>query len=261
MKICSACKTENNDTRVFCLNCRERLPAPALGSAPGLPESIAQVSAPRFSSEVTKKKQIPRRSPNARRSYIGLLWNLLFWGILAGLVWSIYLVTQPPSSVQPPVERNAVAASSLAAFFKKASATPAGAWMGSEDAINGFLLENVRLVPLASRIGLHTEFNRCFVELHEGRLNFVMQQTVQGYPLYFSLLLEPYTEDGDLKVRLAGASFGRLRIPALIAPFVVSLWQPCFDSLGTIVDRLDSASSASVTPKSLVVRWPAKTDS
>ena len=261
MKICSACKTENNDTRVFCLNCRERLPAPVLGSAPGLPESVEQVAAPHFSPVVTKKKKIPRKSPNARRSYIGLLWNLLFWGILAGLVWSIYLVTQPPSSVQPPVERNAVVASSLAAFFKKASAAPAGAWMGSEDAINGFLLENVRLVPLASRIGLHTEFNRCFVELHEGRLDFVMQQTVQGYPLYFSLLLEPYSEDGDLKVRLAGASFGRLRIPALLAPFVISLWQPCFDSLGTIVDRLDSASSASVTPKSLVVRWPAKTDS
>jgi hypothetical protein len=261
MKICTACQTENNDTRVFCLNCRERLPAPVLGSAPGLPETIAQVPAPRFSFTVSEKKQIPKRSPNARRNYVGLFLNLVFWVVLAGLVWAIYLVTQPPSSIQPPVERDAAAASSLAAFFKKASTTPAGTWMGSEDAINRFLLENVRLVPLASQIGLHTEFNRCFVELHEGRLDFVMQQTLQGYPLYFTLLLEPYSEDGDLKVRVAGASFGRLPIPAPLAPFVIGLWQPCFDSLGAIVDRLDSASSASVAPNSLVVRWPGKSES
>jgi hypothetical protein len=88
-----------------------------------------------------------------------------------------------------------------------------------------------------------------------------MQQSLQGYPLYFTLLLEPYSEDGDLKVRLAGASFGRLPIPAPLAPFVIGLWQPCFDSLGAIVDRLDSASSASVAPNSLVVRWPGKSES
>jgi hypothetical protein len=261
MKICTACKTENNDTRVFCLNCRERLPAPLLGSAPGLPETIAQVPEPRFSFTVSKKKQIPKKSPNARRNYAGLFLSLVFWAVLAGLVWAIYLVAHPPFSIQPPVERDAAAASSLAAFFKKASTTPAGAWMGSEDAINRFLLENVRLVPLASRIGLHTEFNRCFVKLHQGRLDFVMQQSLQGYPLYFTLLLEPYSEDGDLKVRLAGASFGRLPIPAPLAPFVIGLWQPCFDSLGAIVDRLDSASSASVAPNSLVVRWPGKSES
>ena len=261
MKICTACKTENNDTRVFCLNCRERLPQPALGSAPGLPETIAQVSAPRFSFTVSEKKQIPRRSLNARRNYIALFLNLFFWVFLAGLVWAIYLVAQPPSLIERSVERDASASLSLAAFFQKASTTSAGVWMGSEDAINRFLLENVRLVPLTSPIGFHTEFNRCFVELHEGCLEFLMQQTLQGHPLYFSLLIEPYSEDGDLKVRLAGASFGRLPIPASLAPFVIGLWQPCFDSLGEIMDKLDSASSASVTPNSVVVRWPVKSES
>lgn len=234
---------------------------PTPGTAPGLPETTAQVDAPRFSFSASEKKQIPRRSPNAGRNYFSLVLNLFFWVLLALLVFGIFLVFQAPDSVRPAGEKNPAASESLAAFFKKASTSPGGSWMGSEDSINGFLLENVRLVPLASHIGLHTEFNRCFVELREGRLDFVMQQSIQGHPLYFSLELVPYSENGDLKVRFAGASLGRLPIPAALAPFVAGLWQPCFDSLGAIVDKLDSASSASVTPKSLVIRWPGKSES
>jgi hypothetical protein len=159
------------------------------------------------------------------------------------------------------VEKDAAATAALASFFKKASMSPGGAWMGSEESINKFLLENVSLVPVATALGIHTEFKRCFVELGDGRLNFVMEQSLEGHTFYFSLHLEPYSEDGDLKVRVLGASLGRLPVPALVAAHLLVIWQPCFDSLGAIVDALDSASSASVTPKNLVVRWPGKGES
>ena len=261
MKICPACETENNNTRVFCLNCRERLPDPVPGSDPGFTPPESPLSLPRVATRVVGKKPIPRRTPNAGRNFFSLVLNLFFWAVLAGLAFGIYLFAQPPTKIQSPVESDSAASEALGAFFKKASTTPGGAWMGSADSINRFLLENVRLVPVSTSMGLHTEFQRCFVELREGRLDFVMQQSLQGYPLYFTLVLEPYSQDGDWKVRFAGASLGRLPVPAALAPFLVGLWQPCFDSLATVVDKLESAVSASVTPTSLVIRWPGKSES
>ena len=258
MKICTACNTENDDTRVFCLNCGQRLPQAIPGSPAAFRQASAGASAPSLSASKPIRKQIPRKPSNTGRNLFSLFWNLLFWAVLAGMVFGIYLVSQTPASIRPAVEKDAAASTALAAFFKKASMSPGGAWMGSEESINKFLLENVNLVPVASALGIHTEFKRCFVELGEGRLNFVMEQSLESHPLYFSLHLEPYSEGGDLKVRVLGASLGRLPVPALVAAHLLVIWQPCFDSLGAIVDTLDSASSASVTPTNLVVRWPGK---
>ena len=261
MKICTACNTENDDTRVFCLECRQRLPQSVAGSPAGPKPNPTGASAPPLSSTRTIKKPIPRRVPNGRWNVFRLFWNLIFLAVLAGLVFAIYLVSQAPETIPPAVQKDSAASASLASFLNKASTTPGGAWMGSEDAINKFLLENVKLAPVATALGLHTEFKRCFVELGEGRLDFVMEQTLEGHPLYFSLHLAPDSSQGDLKVRVLGASLGRLPLPSVLARPLLPLWQPCFDSLGAIVETLDSAASASVTPKSLVVRWPGKGES
>jgi len=261
MKICTACNTENDDTRVFCLNCMGRLPESVPGSPTGSSQASVGVSAPPLPRSRSVKKQIPRKTPNAGRNFMSLFLNLLFWAVLAGLGFAIYLVTLMPDTIRPAVEKDSAASAALTSFFKKASTTPSGAWMGSEDSINSFLIENVKLVPIAAPFGIHTEFKRCFVVLGDGRLDFVMEQVLEDHPLYFSLQLQPYSEDRDLKVRVVGATLGRLPIPGLLARYLLPIWQPCFDSLGAIVDTLDSASSASVTPKSLVVRWPGKGES
>jgi hypothetical protein len=261
MKICTACNTENDDTRVFCLECGQRLPQPVAAASVGLKQAAAGASAPPLPSSKPVKKQIPRKPSNTARNLFSLFGNLLFWAVLAGMVFGIYLISQTPPVIRPAVEKDATASAALASFFRKASTTPGGAWMGSEDSINRFLLENVKLVPVAAPLGIHSEFKRCFVQLGEGHLDFVMEQSLEDYPLYFSLQLEPYSQDGDLKVRVLGASLGKLPVPAFVAPYILAIWRPCFDSLGAIVETLDSASSASVTPKSLVVRWPGKGDS
>jgi hypothetical protein len=192
---------------------------------------------------------------------MSLFLNLLFWAVLAGLVFAIYLVTLTPDSIRPALEKESAASAALASFLKKASTTPGGAWMGSEDSLNRFLMENVKLVPIAAPFGIHTEFKRCFVVLGEGSLDFVMEQSFEDHPLFFSVQLEPYSEEGDLKVRVVGATLGRLPIPGLLARYLLPIWRPCFDSIGEFLDTLDSASSASVTPKSLVIRWPGKGES
>ncbi|MEI8293477.1 MAG: hypothetical protein WCG66_05705 [bacterium] len=258
MKVCTACEAENDDTRIFCLNCRERLPQAQPGSPSGSIQTSAGASAPPLPSGVIAKKPAPRKIPQARRRLSSLIWTFLVLGVLSGLVFAIYLVAQRPDDISPPVQKDAAASAALASFFQKASVTPGGAWMGSEDSINRFLLENVHLVPVSAPLGLHTEFKRCYVELRDGRLDFVMEESLQGHPLYFSLVLEPYSVDGDLKVRFVGASLGKLPVPARLVPFLIGIWRPCFDSLGAIMDALDSASAASVTPKNLVIRWPGK---
>ena len=261
MKICTACNTENDDTRVFCLECGQRLPQSVPGSPAASTQKAPGASAPALSSARSVKKPLPRKSTAPIGTWVSLFFNLLFWAVLAGLVFGIYLVSQAPGVIRPAVEKDAAASAALASFFRKASTTPGGAWMGSEESINRFLLENVKLVPVAGPLGIHTEFKRCFVKLGEGNLDFVMEQSLEGYPLYFSLQLQPYTQDGDLKVRMTGATLGRLPVPAPVVPFILGIWQPCFDSLGAIVDSLDTANSASVSPKSLVVRWPGKGES
>lgn len=262
MKVCAACNTENDDTRVFCLECGQRLPQSVPGIPAASPQTVAGASAPSLPGAPTAKKPLPRKNPVTRRGNLAsLFFNLFFLAVLAGLVFGIYLVSQAPEGIRPPVERNAAASAALASFFRKASTTPGGAWMGSEESINRFLLENVKLVPLGGPLGIHSDFKRCFVKLGEGSLDFVMEQSLKGHPLYFSLRMQPYSQDGDLKVRFTGASVGRLPVPVVLVPWVMPVWRPCFDSLGAIVDSLESANSASVTPKSLVLRWPGKADS
>jgi hypothetical protein len=190
-----------------------------------------------------------------------VLFNLIFLAIVAAFVFAAQLAWQAPDGIRPPVETKPPGSETLLAFFKKASATPGGAWMASEESINSFLMENVRPAPLNAPFGIQIKCRRCFVELKEGHMDFVMEQSIGDYPLYFSLNLVPYSVGGELKVRFSGASLGRLPIPERLTPFLFGLWRPCFDSLGEIVDTLDSASSASVTPKSLLVRWPGKGES
>ena len=261
MKICAACQTENDDTRVICMECGDRLPTSQPGSTAKVPKASVGASAPPITAPTYKKKPIPKRAPNAPGRLLRVLFNLIFLAIIAAFIFAAQLAWQAPDGIRPPVETKPPGSETLLAFFKKASATPGGAWMASEESINSFLTENVRPAPLNVPFGIQIQYRRCFVELEEGRLDFVMEQSLSDYPLYFSLNLVPYSEGGELKVRFSGASFGRLPIPEQLTPFLLGLWRPCFDSLGEIVDTLDSASSASVTPKSLLVRWPGKGES
>jgi len=190
-----------------------------------------------------------------------VLSNLIFLAIVAAFIWGAQLAWQAPDGIRPPAETKQPGSDTILAFFKKSSATPGGAWMASEESINFFLFENVQPAPLNVPFGIQIKYRRCFVELKEGRMDFVVEQSFDGHPLYFSLNLVPYSEGGELKVRFTGASIGRLSIPEQLTPFLLGLWLPSFNSLAEILDILDSASSASVTPKSLLVRWPGKGES
>jgi hypothetical protein len=263
MKICDACGTENDDTRVFCLNCGQRLVAPNSGvmSRGAATTSSAGASAPPLPVTPQKKKapanKLRQRSSGGRGVFINLVLLLL----LAGIGFGIYLILQPPEGIPAPVATDHEATERMLAFFQKAATSPGGVWSVDERSINQFLSANVRMSPVVGAFGLHADFVRCFVTLREGEFDFVMQQKINDYPLYFALRVAPLEGGSSLGVRIAGATLGRLPVPDFLARVLLPLWQPCFDSLGKSIPLLSTGRSVSITPKKVVIRWPGKGDS
>ena len=258
MKVCEACSTENDDTRVFCLNCGQRLAAPAKGSLPGVPTGFSVgASAPALPT-ASVRRPLPGKARKLSSTGRGGLLSFLPILLLVALGVAIYLVSQPPASIPAPATADEQATQRMLAFFQKASSAPGGAWMADQHSINQFLSTSVRLQPIANNLGLHADFERCYVELREGGLDFVMQQKIQDYPLYFTLRVQPVVSDGLLSVRFAGASLGRLPVPEFATPLLMALWQPCFDSMESAINILGTAREVRITPKSVVVRWPGK---
>jgi len=265
MKTCAACGAENDDTRVFCLNCAARLAAPAPGSLPGLQKpkvaSSGAAAPPVSSYKLEGRRSAPRKIRQARPGFFQLLWLLLPWLLLAGLGVAFFLVLQPPADIPSAVSSNPSDANPLVQFLQKASTSPGGAWQAEEGSINRFLATAVRLQPISNPLGLRARFVRCYVRLKPERLAFTLQIAVQDHPLYLTLLLAPSSDAGRLKPRVAGAELGRLPLPSFLASWILPLWKPCFESLGDTLDVLRGAESAELDNGRLVVRWPGESAS
>jgi hypothetical protein len=266
MKTCSACGTDNDDTRVFCLNCAERLPAPTPGSLPGIPKSELDpgMLAPPVTQVAAKSQKnilLPGKLPTRRRTLRGMLFALWPLFVVGGLAWMVYLAAQPPENLTPPVSSGPQDTSTLAAFFQKAVATPGGAWMAGEKSINQFLEANVPSQTLMDLRGVKCEFKRCFVQLGEGTFDFVMQFAVLDHDLYLLLVLKPDPDSPTLKLIPIDGAFGRLPVHLLLIPYLTPLLTPCLESLKEVIDPLRRAQSATITPKSVVIRWPKDTES
>jgi hypothetical protein len=122
--------------------------------------------------------------------------------------------------------------------------------------INRFLAATVQLRTRDNPIGVKIQFKRCFADLHDGRLDFIMQVSVYNRPLDFRVGLAPDSQNGKLSVRVVNAAIGQLPIPGPVAQFLLPLWSPCFDSIRSALELFQGAKSAEVTSKRIVVRWP-----
>jgi hypothetical protein len=265
MKICEACGTENDDTRVFCMSCGARLPAPAAGSLPGLPKNpVANVGAtapPVSTFRPAGQSSKPGKIRQARRGFFETLFALLPWLLLAGLGVAIYLATLPPADIPAPATPDISESNRLADFLKKASETSGGAFQADQGAINRFLAASVRLQPVSNLFGLKTDYTRCYARLSDNRLDFTLQIEIQGHPLYLTLGLAPAEKKGRLVPEVVGAQFGRLPLPAPIASLARVIWSPCFDSLENVIVLLRGAQSAKVEDGRIVFRWPGGSES
>jgi hypothetical protein len=258
MKICGACQTENDDTRVFCLNCAKRLPSSIPGSKPGLPIPAAE-SAGASAPTIVKRQasQAPGKLRQAGTRFSTLVFRFLILLALGAAGFAVYLILQPPEEIPRPVPpASAEESSRLANFLQVASQTPGGAWQADEVTINRFLAANVRLSPVDNPLGIQVAFERCLISLREGRMDFIMQVRVYDRSLFLRITLEPVKEGSGLGVRVVDAGLGRLPVPGPLARFLLPLWSPCFASLENALAILQKADSAQVSSKRIVVRWP-----
>ena len=259
MKTCSACSTENDDTRVFCSNCAKRLPSALSASKPSLPASASDsvgTSAPQIFSHQTKKPAAKLRQ--AGTPFSTLLFRFLLLIALVALGLGIYLAIQPPSASLPnraPAATSEEIAQSLT-FLRTASKSSGGAWQIDENGINRFLAATVQLRTSDNPLGIKIQFQRCYASLHDGRLDFTMQVAVYDRTVDLSIGLAPDSQNGKLSIRVVDAAIGQLRIPGPVAQFLLPLWSPCFDSLRSALELFQGAKSAEVTSKRIVVRWP-----
>ena len=256
MKICGECGTENDDTRVFCLNCAKRLPPSIPGSKPRLPAESAGINAPKPFTPQPPKTPAKLRQAGARFSTIVFrLFSLL---VTTAAGYAIYLILQPPTVIPPPFPpASAEESARFANFLRDASKSSGGAWQVDENAINRFLAANVRLISADNSLGIKVAFDRCYIALDEGRMDFTMQVEVFDRSLFLRITLAPAPEGSGLGIRVVGAALGQLQIPGPLAQFLLPLWSPCFASLENVLAILKKADSAELSPKRLVVRWPA----
>ena len=258
MKICASCAAENDDTRVFCLNCANRLPLPIPGSKPGLPVPSPEssgASAPKIHMTQAPKKPAKLRQAGTRPSTI--LFRFLFLLGLGALGVAVYLVLQPPARIPASVQpMTAPELAQWATFLQTASKSSGGAWQGDVNSINRFLRASVRLHPIENPLGIKVAFERCYVELLDGRMDFTMQVAVQGRSVYLRVALAPEPVGGKVGVRVVDAALGQLPIPGPLAKYLLPLWNPCFDSLENVLAVFKDAKSVEVTSKRIVVRWP-----
>lgn len=259
MKICGACQTENDDTRVFCLNCAKRLPPSIPGSKPGLPTQATD-SAGASAPEIVKRQALkaPGKLRQAGTRFSTIVFRFLILLALGAAGFTVYLILQPPEEMPRPVPpASAEESAQLANFLRVASETPGGAWQADGVTINRFLAANVRLSPVDNPLGIQVAFERCLIALHEGRMDFIMEVAVYGRSLFLRITLESVKEGSGLGVRVVDAAFGRLPVPGPMARFLLPLWSPCFASLENVLAILQKADSAQVSSKRIVVRWPA----
>jgi len=258
MKICGACTTENDDTRVFCLNCRERLPLPIPGSKPGLsvpPTESAGSTAPKIYRHQSSK--IPGKLRQAGTPFSTIVIRLILLAALGAVGFAAYLILQPPAQIPPQIQpMSSGDLAQWATFLQTASKSPGGAWQGDKKSINQVLAATVRLKAVENPLGIRLQFERCYMDISEGRIDFTMQVAVQGRSIFLRVSLSPVYANGEMGVRVVDASLGRLPVPDPLATYLLPLWSPCFVSLENFLSHFQGAKSVEVTSGRIVVRWP-----
>ncbi len=293
MKTCPKCSAENDDKRTVCLDCGVTIAsvAPSFGvSKPKLNES-AGASAPQITRFKTPDPRKQLKKPSPWKRLFGLR-SLILWAFLACLIYAIYLVLTPLnnnadlrtqgtsrethaiyeishipnqessiSKLKPPapLPQDDEICKRQIQSLKAAAASSNGTWSISKNALNQFLATRVRLTPMKNQLGIHTSFEGCFANLHEGELDFVMKQHVYDRDLIFTLRLQPQPKANGSTIDFTGAWIGSLPIHPILIPSLLPVFRPCYESIKNALAPLKSASSITISPVSIIVRWPEST--
>ena len=290
MKSCPKCSAENDDKRTVCLDCGDNISA--VVSSFGVSKPKLNESSGATAPQITRfKPPAPRKQlkkPSPWKSLFSLR-SLIAWAFLAALVCAFYLALTPlnndadrriqgtakdthasyeishipaqgPSISRlippPPLPQDEEICATQIRSLKAAAASSNGTWSISKNALNQFLATRVRLTPMKNQLGIHTSFEECFANLHEGYLDFVMKQHVYDRDLIFTLRLQPQPKANGSTIDFTDAWIGSLPIHPLLIPSILPVFSPCYDAMKNAIAPLKSASSITISPVNVIVRWP-----
>lgn len=290
MKSCASCTTENDDTRVFCLNCGVRLPESTQPSPSFLRTTSVGAAAPPL--PVMKKTDRLRRHgkvhplPGAFR----FLMRMLPLGLMAACGLIVYLALQGNGGGSIPAASDSKNASdhtpvrlaerapsetgmstsgqpvpvpepdpqsirrSLAAL-QVAARSQNGAWSADGLTLTEILGHHLNESMLSGPGGLHVQIDSVTVALEEGRAAILLNTRWESLRLLCVFVVSPESHSGGLGARVVSGRIGRLPLPGPFASLLAGVFKPSLAKLGPFLSLAESAEQASISPKKLVIRW------
>ncbi len=264
-RLCQQCGFENDHTRVFCQNCGTRLPAleESPSSTPSAAPSAGKLfippsqQAPASVRRPIKPVNVPSQSaaPRHRKgSFTGRLFSTI---VLGALIATGIQMARRPDNILPPVTANPAAASEVYNQIRSAGTTtmPRNVVL-AQIQVNNYLAS--RLVPAAddgSTAFYRARFVRLFVEFGTGQYRMVVEQKLNNWPFYISLIQRPVNGGSGLAVVSVGGAIGRLPIHPVLIPAFVKLFSPDMLESLDVIQYLRTASSAAITPSHVVFAW------
>lgn len=242
---CSQCGHENDQTRVFCQNCGSRLERPE-----GAQATIAGNS-PVLGRSTAKKRRFAEG---------GLVWalvrilrGLLSTAVLAALLAAVIVMGRTPEGIPAAGTANPTQATQLYQSLKAFSETvyPRAIDVTQAQA-NNYLA--ARLQAPAGSGGFRPTFQRAFVVMGQGEMKFYVEQEFLGLPVFMALTVVG-TGDSAEKVKVTGASVGRLNLPEQLAPFMQKNLQSVIDSVPDASEVLSKTSAISFSPGAAKLSW------
>ncbi len=221
--VCKQCNFENEPERVYCHNCGAKLDRSLL------PPEATKRADPVVVQERVRKMVSPRRGS-------GLRWlrNLFLSLLIAAVLGLVGVMIQPPDDIPEISKEAAMDAPTITDDMEGMVTQPAASRLAySEDKVNAFLQSTIHGKPNSSSGVTPLKFERAYVRFDEGFVRITYVQSIFGFPLYATTVDSVAIQNGQLVAQPVAGSFGRVKIPAKLMPYLGGMFAP----LWRVLDR------------------------
>lgn len=227
---CAQCGYVNEAERVYCHNCGTKLDRTVLPTAAEQKqETLGQ-----------KRRRVKKMTTPGKGfgGYISTLFSVLFW---AAVVAALFLISAPPDDVPA---KAALAERMLSSELLEAIESPQPRQLVfSENDVNASF-KSLKGKAASGLPGL--QFERAFVHFEPAVVRITAQQSLFGYPLYWSSDYQLSIVEGQLRPRKTAARFGRLAIYPALLPYIGAVWKPMWTALKREQEQMNRMQSVTV---------------
>ena len=249
---CGVCGFENPTTSLYCQDCGARLVAPPTGIADAAPPTAGSAGSVR--TPPPPPRILSAKKPNPVAKFIVVTIRTLFF---AALLAVIILVLRAPQSV--PAADGALSEQTVLGVrtFMQQSAQQGRevpiAWSDEKhEGLNAYLAAVLK--PGEGRF-LGTVFVRALVgsAAEPDCFTLFVERKISGLTVFSTITYRVISNGNGITLEPAGASLGRLALPAFMAPAVLSASGGVDQALSTELDLLRGARKVQISPTKVIV--------